>query len=366
MRGLYRLAAAAPDRREPRRRSRGRAEVDWAAAKGGRISTTFVIWVHVGFFEAVCWALVVLANKRVLAYVNPLPLNFLVRLVSIAGQLAITIPLTVFGWWSLGFGLTAPAAGYIAISALITWLIAFNAYYYALRGGRASVVAPITSTDPIWTAVFAALILGAALGRATLAGLLVANTGVVLIARWMGDQPGEALDAATVPVSAAPATAGATNDAGRARALQVVALAVVTAAGWGLAPVVIELAVNANGGASAGMMVGSQVLGAIMLGAIMRLRHSPVLVRPLTAVERRRVIVLLVVAGVLEAVFSVLFYLLIDAIGSVLTVLIVATSPVFAILGGVVFLRERFSARLALADAITIAGVVIATVARVD
>ena len=47
------------------------------------------------------------------------------------------------------------AAGYIALSAFATWLLAFNFYYYALRGGRVAVVAPITSIDPLWTAVFA-------------------------------------------------------------------------------------------------------------------------------------------------------------------------------------------------------------------
>ena len=320
----------------------------------------------VGFFEAVCWALVVVANKRILAYVNPLPLNFLVRLVSIAGQLLLTVPLTVFGWWSLGFGLTPLAAGYIAVSAVITWLVAFNTYYYALRAGRASVVAPITSTDPIWTAVFAPLVLATTLEPMTVAGLLVATTGVVLIARWMGDEPGELLEAGTMPVSAAPATARRGSGDGRARALQVVLLSVTTAAGWGLAPVVIELAENTNGGASAGMMVGSQALGALMLGAIMRVRHSPILVRPLLPDERRRMILLLLAAGALEAVFSVLFYLIIDAIGSVLTVLIISTSPVFSIIGGVVLLKERFGKRLAFAAAVTIGGVVIATVARMS
>jgi drug/metabolite transporter (DMT)-like permease len=320
--------------------------------------------VLVGFFEAVCWALVVVANKRILAYVNPLPLNFLVRLVSIVGQLIMTVPLTLFGWWELGFGLTPAAAGYIAVSAVITWLVAFNTYYYALRAGRASVVAPITSTDPIWTALFAPLLLATTLGAGTVAGLLVANTGVVLIARWMGDEPGELLEAGTMPVSAAPT--GARARAADGSALRVVLLSVATAAGWGLSPVIIELAENANGGASAGMMVGSQALGALLLGGIMLARHSRILVRPLTTDERRRVILLLLVAGVLEAIFSVLFYLIIDAIGSVLTVLIISTSPVFSIIGGVVLLKERFSKRLAFAAAVTIGGVVIATVARMS
>jgi drug/metabolite transporter (DMT)-like permease len=317
--------------------------------------------VLIGFFEAICWALVVVANKRILAYVNPLPLNFLVRLVSIAGQLALTIPLTVLGWWSLGFSMVPEAAAYIALSSVITWLVAFNAYYYALRAGRASVVAPITSTDPIWTALFAPLLLAAPLGPGTIVGLLIANLGVVLIARWMGNEPGELLDAATMPVAAAPVSGRTATDG---RAFRVVTLSLVTAAGWGLAPVVIELAEEANNGPSAGMMVGSQVLGALMLGGIMLARRSPILVRPLVDGERRRVILLLVVAGLLEAVFSVLFYLIIDALGSVLAVLLISTSPVFSILGGVLLLKERFSRRLALASAVTMGGVVIATVAR--
>ncbi len=48
-----------------------------------------------------------------------------------------------------------------------------------------------------------------------------------------------------------------------------------------------------------------------------------------------------------------------------LTTLITATSPIFAILGGVVFLRERLGAKLALAAAVTLAGVFLATLPRV-
>ena len=68
------------------------------------------------------------------------------------------MPLTVFGLWSNGFGINAEAAGWIALSAVATWLVAFNAYYFALRGERVAVIAPICSTDPIWTAFFAWLL----------------------------------------------------------------------------------------------------------------------------------------------------------------------------------------------------------------
>ena len=136
------------------------------------------------------WALVVVVNKKVLESVTPIAVNFFVRLVAIAGLLLITVPLTVLDLWSNGFGINAGAAGWIALSAVATWLVAFNAYYYALRGERVAVVAPICSTDPLWTALFAWLIVGAAFGGATLAGMAVAMAGVVLISRWMDEGGG--------------------------------------------------------------------------------------------------------------------------------------------------------------------------------
>ena len=59
-----------------------------------------------------------------------------------------------------------------------------------------------------------------------------------------------------------------------------------------------------------------------------------------------------------------LFYLVIDQIGAVLAMLLSATAPVFGILAGMLLLKERLSARLALAVAITMTGVLIATAAR--
>ena len=280
-----------------------------------------------------------------LAYFNPLPLNLLLRFVTLGAILCITVPLTALDWWDLEFGMTTDAAGYIVVAAVITWVFAFNAYYYALRKGRASVVSPITATDPIWAALFAPLVLGTTLDPLVLAGLLVATLGVVFIGRWMSEDPGELPDAAALPAPSAPATPPAGADGDRAGVLRMVALATVAAAGWGLGPVVIELAENANGGASAGMMVMSQLLGAVLIGGIVLLHRGPFMAAPLGA-ERRRMIVLLLAAGLLEAVFAVLYYLIIEAIGAVLTLLLGATSPVFAIFGSAVFLKERVDRRL--------------------
>jgi drug/metabolite transporter (DMT)-like permease len=314
------------------------------------------------------WALVVILNKQVLLYVRPLAVNFLVRIVAIAGLLFITVPLTVLGIWDNGFGINAEAAGWIALSAVATWVVAFNAYYYALRGARVTVVAPIYSTDPLWTALFAWLLLGATFGVLTVAGMAVAMAGVVLISRWMA--AGEAGDAGSagdvlagaahgdvLPAAGDAATAPPAGGAG----VKLIALASLAAAGWGLGPIFVDLASSAYGKPTATMMLESQVLGMVLLGALLLARRAPLLVRPLPRPQLRRVALLLAAAGLLEAAVSVLFYLSIDAIGPVLTMLIMATTPVFTIAFGVAFLRERIGARLALAAAVTMAGVLLAT-----
>ena len=340
---------------------------------GGVATSTYAIWIAAAFGMTALWALVVVVNKKILESVTPVAVNFFVRLGAIAGLLLITVPLTVLDLWSNGFGINAEAAGWIALSAVATWLVAFNAYYYALRGERVAVVAPICSTDPLWTALFSWLIVGAAFGGATLAGMGVAMAGVVLISRWM-DGGGE--DEATIAGASALAGAGALAAAAHGDVLpaaappeyaatatkaRLIGLALLTAAGWGLGPVLIDQAAASYGRATATMMLLSQALGALMLGGVLLLRRTPLTAHPLTPAQRRQAVWLIVLAGMLEASVSVLFYLSIVAIGPLLTMLIMATTPVFSIVLGVVFLRERPGLRLTLAAAITVAGVLIAT-----
>ena len=315
------------------------------------------------------WALVVIVNKRVLAYVDPVAVNFFVRIAAVAGLLLITVPLTALQLWDNGFGINAAAAGWMTLSAIATWLVAFTAYYYALRGERVAVVAPICSTDPLWTALFAWLILGSAFGALTLAGMAVAMAGVLLITRWMesGDEAeaGALAGAAHGDVLPGPAAAGGEARAGLTPAassgrLRLIALAVIAAAGWGLGPVFVDQASTAYGKPTATMMLMSQALGMLMLGAVLLARRRPLTTRRLTRLERRRATRLLVTAGLLEAAISVLFFLSIAAIGPVLTMLIMATTPIFTLVLGVVFLRERVGLRLALAAVVTVAGVMLA------
>ena len=309
------------------------------------------------------WALVVIVNKRVLAYVDPTAVNFFVRVAAVAGLLLIAVPLTLLRLWDNGFGINATAAAWMALAAVATWPVAFTAYYYALRGGRISVVLPICSTDPLWTALFAWLFLGLTFGGLTLAGMAVALTGMLLITRWMetgGEAEAGALaGAAHGDVLPGPSAAGGTRESRSAR-LRLVGLAVVTAAGWGIGPVFIDLASGSYGKPTATMMLESQALGALMLGAALLTRHKPLAARPLSAADWRRAALLLVAAGLLEAAVTVMFFLSIAALGPVLTMLIMATTPIFTMLFGVAFLRERVGLRLACAAIVTVVGVMLA------
>jgi drug/metabolite transporter (DMT)-like permease len=331
--------------------------------RGEAISQTSIIWIGAGFVMAASWGVVTVVNKRLLEDVHPVPLNFLVRGVAIGGLIVMTVPLTMLHLWPYGFGINAAAFWYIAVSACVTWLVAFSAYYYALRAGSVGVVAPVTSTDPLWTAVFSLVLLGVALQASTLVGMAVTILGVVLISRWMEGGAGAMAGPADGALTPLPAdlTGPASPPGG---ALLVVSLSLIAAAGWGFSPVLVQMAEESYGEPSAFMMLESQLIGMLSLGAFIAWRRAPLFTRRLATRARRRMIWLLLASGALEALFSVLFYLVIENIGAVLAMLLASTSPVFGIAAGMLFLKERLSARLALAVAITMAGVVIATAAR--
>jgi drug/metabolite transporter (DMT)-like permease len=322
----------------------------------------FAVWVGLAFLVAACWGLTVVVNKRVLNLVDPIALNVILRGPTLLIMLLFVVPLTVFHVWDLGFDMTWEAAGYMALSATVTWLIAFNTYYLALRLGSVGVVSPIMATDPVFTALFAVVILGASLTSMVLAGLVIATGGVALLSRSGEEEPAVGPDAQVAPEPSSRSTVRATTVRGsgalRGRTM-IIALAVITAAGWGLGPVLIEQAQRALGGNSATMMLMSQAIGLMLVLPIVLARRR-VLLRPLRHGERRLLISLILTSAVLEAVFAVAYYFLIDNIGAVLTVLIIATSPVFSILGGVLLLKEKYDRWLAFGASLTLAGVVMA------
>jgi len=110
------------------------------AWRGEAISQAAVIWVGGGLVMAASWGVVTVINKRLLADVHPVPLNFLVRVVAIGGLVALTVPLAALRLWPYGFGINGATFWYVAASACVTWLVAFSAYYYALAPGASASV----------------------------------------------------------------------------------------------------------------------------------------------------------------------------------------------------------------------------------
>jgi len=358
-----------------------------------------------GLLDAAIWAAIVVISKRLLRVIDPVVLNFVVRVLALTFMVVIGVPLTATHSWSLDFDLTWAVFGYMSLMAFVTWIIAFNAYYYSLRHGQVSVVGPISSSDPVFTALFSFVVLGATFGGFMIAGLVLTVAGVLLIARGLGSEAGDGTPTAAqaagaqataqpagaeaagapvltgtavdppgalaapadgVPETGAQVVAGPATDGVRPTMgnVQIVGLALLCAAAWGLAPIIIQAAMDQVGGPSLWMLMLSQGLGALFLAPLVWRRRGRITIRPVTPRERRILGWLLLVSGLLEALFSILFYFVIDAVGAVLTTITVAASPVFTILAGILFLRERPSAKLLFAAAVTLCGVFLATIDR--
>lgn len=309
---------------------------------------------------AVSWGMIVVANKALLRCLNPLPTNLLLRLVAVPILLVTLGSLALLHISDFAFAITWQAAALIAVAAGIVWLWSFTTYSYALRSGRVSVVSPITGLESVFTALFAPLILGTRLSPLTLAGLAVAVAGAILLGLWTSPE--------TQTGRRATLDGDACDPAPRSRSRyspwKVVLLSMATAIGWGLAPVIIELAQDLNGGVSGAMIIEAEALSIPMIAALVRISRSPFLVVPLGFGDRRKVIRLLLGAGSLQALYSILMFLVIDHAGAVLFMIVVASSPAWAMIGGVLFLRERVPLRVAFAGSLAVAGALLAIIAR--
>jgi drug/metabolite transporter (DMT)-like permease len=343
-----------------------------------------LVWVLVAFGMTASAGAMVLVNKRLTRCLDPVATNMLVRGVSVATIAVISAPLTLLHVWSLTYDITWEAAGYVALIAVVGWFVAQTAYYHALRSGKVSVVAPLTSTNLLFTALWATALVGAALGELTVAGLLISAAGIVFIARGQRRDPAatEGPDPQQVLVELEPGGAAGESpvEATAVRMAEeetappsrwersvplVVLLSLVSAAGWGLGPVLIQLAQQSVGGTTVTMILIAQGLGFLLLVGFVTARRAPLTARQLTSLERRRMPRLVLFIGAFEGAYAIGFYLLVQNLGPVLTAMISATTPVWAIVWGAVLLRERIGLRLGAGIAVTLVGVFLATADKV-
>jgi len=121
----------------------------------GVATSTYSVCIVAAFGMTALRALVVVVNKRVLAYVDPVAVNLLVRIAASSASLS-----SPYRSPYCGSGTTASAStaarpvGSCSRLSRHGWSPS-TPTYYALRGERVAVVAPICRTDPLWTALFA-------------------------------------------------------------------------------------------------------------------------------------------------------------------------------------------------------------------
>jgi drug/metabolite transporter (DMT)-like permease len=305
-------------------------------------------------------------EKPLLVHVHPLQLNVVVRLITVVMLVVVTVPLTVFGVWALGFATPPAALAYIALAAFLEWAVALTAFYYALRISTISVVTAVVASAPLFTAFFGTLFLGERLGTLTIIGVVLTVAGVALLSRYMPVDEGDpkavpAGDAVTVAEGEPGLPSVETARRQRRRTSLLVLLpALLAAAAWGVYPVTVDAAEQVAGGPTTTMMIESQFLGAVFLIPLLIGRRARERRQPPPSHARRRVLWFFFFVGILETIWGVFFYFMVENLGAVITGVIMATAPVFSILGGVLIWHERLGLKAGAGVALAIAGVFIA------
>jgi drug/metabolite transporter (DMT)-like permease len=131
-----------------------------------------VIAVLGGLGAAACWAVATLCSSRSTKMIGAPSVLAWVMLVG----LAVLAPLTAKDGIPAGLG--APEAGWLVVAGVAT-VVGLLLLYEALRVGKVSIVAPITSTEGAIAAVLA-IATGEAIGVATGLVLVVIASGVAL------------------------------------------------------------------------------------------------------------------------------------------------------------------------------------------
>ena len=141
----------------------------------------------------------------------------------------------------------------------------------------------------------------------------------------------------------------------------VVLPALLSAAAWGAYPIFIDLAEQVEGGPTASLIMVTQAVGGLLLLPLL-LRDPRLGTRPLGHADWWSITGLVALIAMLDVLWTVLYFLLVDQLGPVLTNLLAATAPVFSVLGGVVLLRERPNLRIVAGGMLAFGGVMLASI----
>ena len=306
--------------------------------------------IVIAFAHAVCWSVTSILLRHLSQRLDPFVLNGLRALLGAAVLVA----------WFLAAG--APGADTFTLTRIL--LLAAAIVVGGLVGDTCSVVAlrlvgvartvPVTCSFPIFTMLFAFLLLGEAPPLLAIFGaLLVVSAGVLLSLpeRRTG----------TAPQRGPNAEPGGVPDVARRQRRVGLLLAAVTAVVWGLE---VILTAKAAEGMTTLAVNAVRVPIAALLSLSVALRRPGALDAAERVLRDHRTRWLLILGGLLGwVVVGTLYVESIKLVGATFTAIIGATAPLYAAPLSALLLREPPSARTVAGTLLAVGGVILVLLA---
>ena len=289
--------------------------------------------ITLAFGMAITWAFTGVALRRLPADLDPLAAN---ALRAASGLLVYAPVLALSGSFSQYRLLTRTHLAYLTASILVAGIVADTCYLISLRLLGLGRCFPIINSYPLFAILFGCLLGTETTSWSVVAGALLVVLGLILVA-WPGKgQTGESPDTC------------------RARRVEGLLLAGVTAALYGLEGVLIAKAdVPVNG------MVANSVRAPIVIVFGLALAGWRGGLERLRTLQRREWL-LLALSGVLGWVLAGSMWLAaVQLVGASITSTIGATAPVFAVPLGILFLKERPTYHTLLGTLLSVAGIIL-------
>lgn len=280
--------------------------------------------------SALAWAsssvLMTMSAKRL----HVVPLNLVRSTVSLVFYLAL---LPFFGGFQALADYPLSHLPWLAVSVLALLVVGDTLFYKSMHLAGVSWAMPVTSINPLWAVLLAALLVGEPLTWPLAVGALLVVVGTVLVSRSTGH------------ASSGNPARGKARRAGLVMALAVSGL-------WAIGQVSLKPATE-----GVNVIVVNNLrllLGALILLAMTMARGQWAEFRSLD----RRSWAVLIIAGLLGAGLAGLFFILaIQRIGAGRTAVVTSIAPILALPFSIVWLRERPTRWTLVGTLLTVVGI---------
>jgi drug/metabolite transporter (DMT)-like permease len=290
--------------------------------------------IALAFAQALAWAITSMILRNLSTRFD----GFLVNGFRATVAMLIIVPLAfIFGSRADFQMLTLTRVLFLVGSIVIGGVIGDFLYIASLKSLGMVRAFPISNTQPLFTVLFSALILGEHISWPIVAGMVLVMFGIYLVARPRG-QVQE--DTAPLP---------------KAQIIQGVLMALAAATLWGISAVVLAIGLKDSINPLVANSVRVPAVAFLGLGAA-TWRGNLTQLRGLSA----RTLGLLALAGVMGwAIGGMLFVTAVQLAGPSITSIIGSIAPLFAVPLCAIFLHERPTRHTMAGTAISVAGIVL-------